>query len=153
MGALLPCLNKFPFREMGRGPNAKVALPESRTPSRWPRAGRRSHTSVAFADAGGSSARARRWGWGAPSGAELQGEGGGAGPDRWVCRSAVDPSSSELGKAPTVPAPGCYPEGGRSRRSPYPGHPRPRPAGGFSFKRVTQMSRPRFVYILGNCCE
>ncbi|XP_077914903.1 uncharacterized protein LOC118531852 [Halichoerus grypus] len=46
-------------KEMGRGPNAKVALPESRTPSRWPRAGRRSHTSVAFTDAGGSSARAR----------------------------------------------------------------------------------------------
>nr|XP_025749818.1 uncharacterized protein LOC112840607 isoform X2 [Callorhinus ursinus]XP_025749819.1 uncharacterized protein LOC112840607 isoform X2 [Callorhinus ursinus] len=63
-------------KEMGRGPNAKVALPESRTPSRWPRAGRRSHTSVAFADAGGSSARARRWGWGGLLGGGVSGSRG-----------------------------------------------------------------------------
>jgi hypothetical protein len=31
-------------------------------------------------------------------------------------------------------------------------HSSPRPARGFFIKRVTQMSQPRFVYILGNCC-
>lgn len=64
---MLTCLHKFPFREMGGGPNAKVALPESRTPSRWPRAGRLSHTSVAL---------------GTPEGAGPGHAGGGGGPLR-----------------------------------------------------------------------
>lgn len=64
----------------------------------------------------------------------------------------MGPSSSDLGLG-LAPARGCYPEGRRSRLGPNPGHPQPRPAGAFSFKRATQMSWPRFVYILGNCCE
>lgn len=116
-GVILSSLNKFPCRGMGGGPNAKVAPPESRTPTRWSSAG--CPTGRWYSPTQQGALRGHAGGGGGRRGRGFTEKGAGRGPEGCVCRTPASSSSSDLGKAQPAPAPGCYREGGRSRLNPY----------------------------------
>lgn len=152
-------VHRFPLRETGGGLDAKLTRPDKTRESPRRRGARCPQTVTPPGFRGcWTQRRGQEGGAGASRGGVSGRRGRSRDLRRWelVCQAAAVLPFRSWGRiwAATRKAGGRAWDARGPRRGPHPGQLRTfgPPRWRIFIKRVTQMSWPRFVYILGNCC-